>query len=278
LSGLAAGATGTGRFVLAGTHGADAVYWQHVGTQLARGLPGYSFVTTTTSDSLVGANPYTSFMVMAEASAGIPYWASAADSGYSVDDLAPPLPAPFTGTYASGTAYLQWGQSAAADFAEFRLHRGHSADFVPDEGILVAAQATAGYVDAAGAPFYYKLCAVDVHGNASPFATLLPVGAVDVPGGALPRELALSAPAPNPLRGSTTLRLALPRAAVVSLAVFDQQGRCVRNLLAGEQPAGEHAITWDGRDDGGRPVASGMYFARCTVEGRTFTRRVTALR
>lgn len=267
-----------GRMVLAGIEGAQAVYWEQVGTQPARGLPGYSFVAATTSDSIPGSNPYTAFMVMAEESGGTPFWMSAADSGYSVDNLAPATPAPFTGTYAGGTATLSWGQCGASDFAEYRLYRGHGADFVPSSGDLVATLTTAGYVDDIGGPYYYKLCAVDVHGNASPFATLLPAGIVDVPGTALPRELALSAPAPNPLRGSTTLRLALPRATEVSLAVYDQQGRRVRTLLDGQQPAGEHAITWDGRDGDGRAVASGIYFVRGIAESRVFTRRIAALR
>ncbi len=268
-----------GRTLRAMPLGSQALYWEQVGTQAARGLQGYSFVTATTSDSLPGSNPYTSFMVMAEEYGGIPFWMSAADSGYSVDDLAPPTPAPFTGTYASGTSYLQWGQSPASDFAEFRLHRGHEPGFVPAPENLVVAQTSAGYVDAIGSPYFYKLCAMDIHGNASGYAFLQPGGTTDVPGPDLPRELALSSPAPNPLRGSsTTLRLALPRDAQVSLAVFDQQGRRLRTLIEGAQPAGEHAIVWDGRDDGGRAVASGIYFMKCAVEGRVFTRRVAALR
>jgi hypothetical protein len=267
-----------GRVILAGVMGTQAVYWEQVGTQPARGLPGYSFVASTTSDSLPGSNPRTAFMIMAEEAAGIPYWSSAADSGYSVDNLAPPAPAPFTGTFATGTCYLQWGQSPAPDFAEFRLHRGQEPGFVPGPGNLVVAQPSAGYVDAAGAPSFYKLAAVDVHGNLSEYAFLQPAGIVDVPGSALPRELALSAPAPNPLRGSTTLRLALPREAQVSLAVYDQQGRRVRTLVAGARSAGEHPVTWDGRDDGGRGVASGIYFVRCEVDGRTLTRRIAAIR
>ena len=267
-----------GRALLTSAEGTQAVYWEQVGTQPARGLPGYSFVAATTSDSLPGSNPCTSFMVMAEEAGTTPYWMSAADSGYSVDNLAPAMPAPFTGTYAGGTAYLQWGQSSASDFAEFRLYRGHEAGFVPAPANLVATQTASGYVDAAGAPFFYKLCAVDVHGNASPYAFLLPSGTVDVPGGTLPRELALSSPAPNPLRSSTTMRLALPRAADVRLAVYDQQGRRLRTLLAGAQPAGERTVVWDGRDEGGREVASGIYFVRCEVERRTLTRRIAALR
>jgi hypothetical protein len=267
-----------GRLCRTSVEGAQAVYWEQVGTQAARTLPGYSYVTATTSDSLPGSNPYTSFMVMAEEYGGIPFWMSAADSGYSMDNLAPPTPAPFTGTYASGTSYLQWGQSPASDFAEFRLYRGHESGFVPGAGNLVAAQASAGYVDAAGGPYFYKLCAVDLHGNVSGYAFLQPNGTTDVPGVVLPRELGLSAPAPNPLRVSTTMHLALPRDAHVSLAVFDQQGRRVRTLIEGSQPAGERAIVWDGCDDGGRLAPAGLYFVRLQCEGRSFTRRAAAVR
>ena len=270
--------TADGRVFRTGVAGAQAVYWEYLSSTPARGLPGYSAVVPTTSDSMAGANPRTAFCVMAEATGGTPFWQSAADSGYSVDNLAPSTPAPFTGTYATGTSYLQWGQSPAADFAEFRLHRGQEPDFEPAPGNLVIAQASTGYVDAAGAPCFYKLAAVDIHANVSPYAFLQPGGTTDVPGTGLPRELALSAPAPNPLRGSCVLRLALPRDAQVTLAVYDQQGRRVRALLAGALPAGEHPIVWDGRDDGGRRVASGIYFVRCAAEGRTFTRRIAALR
>jgi len=270
--------TADGRLLRTGAQGAQAVYWEQVGSQSARGLPGYSFVTATTSDSLPGSNPYSSFMVMAEESSGVPFWQSAPDSGYSVDNLAPPVPAPFTGTYADGTTYLQWPQSPASDFAEFRLHRGQEPGFKPAPDNFVVAQASAGYVDAAGAPYFYRLCAVDIHGNLSPYAFLQPSGTTDVPGAALPRELALSAPAPNPLRGSCTMRLSLPRDAQVSLAVYDQQGRCVRSLVVGALPAGEHVVVWDGRDEGGRRVPSGIYFVRCAVESRVLTRRIAAVR
>lgn len=267
-----------GRVILAGVLGTQAIYWEQVGTQPARGLPGYSFVASTTSDSLPGSNPRTSFMIMAEETGGIPCWSSAADSGYSVDNLAPSTPAPFTGQYADGSTSLNWDACSAPDFAEFRLYRGHEPGFTPASENLVATLTSPGCVDPAGAPHFYKLCAVDVHDNVSPYAFLQPAGTVDVTGAALPRELALSAPAPNPLRGSATLRLALPREARVSLAVYDQQGRRVRTLLAGMQPAGERPVTWDGRDDGGRGVASGIFFVRLECEGRSFTRRIAAIR
>jgi hypothetical protein len=256
------------------------VYWEYVGTQAAEAFAGYSRVVATTSDSIAGSNPRTLFMVEARASTALSAdrWPSSPDSGYSVDNLAPPTPAPFTGQYASGTATLHWAVNAAADLAEYRLFRGSSADFVPGPGNLVVAQPDTGYVDAAGAVFYYKLCAVDVHGNVSGFSTLLPSGTVEVAGPALPRAVFLAPPAPNPARGATTLRFGLPRAARVELALYDQQGRRVRSLLGGMQPAGERTIAWDGRDESGRALPAGLYFVRLAAEGRTLVSRLAVIR
>ena len=67
---------------------------------------------------------------------------------------------------------------------------------------------------------------------------------------------------PNPFNPQTTLRLVNPRAGHVAVAVYDLQGRLVRELLATELPAGEHQVAWDGTDRSGRPAGSGVYFAR----------------
>jgi hypothetical protein len=192
---LAAAAGGLRSVFRSTTHGALTTYWEYVGSVPARAREGYSMVVATTTDSTAESNPFTRFMVSAE-NGGSYYWDSAPDSGYSVDNLAPPTPSPFTGTYADGASALQWGVCPAADFAVFRLYRGHSADFVPDAENLLATLTTCSYADDLGYPAWYKLCAVDVHGNASPCAGLLPNGAVDAPETALPRELALSPPAP----------------------------------------------------------------------------------
>ena len=254
--------------------GAQATYWEYVGATPATGFPGYSYVAPTTCDSMPEVNPLTDFMVQARS--GSYHYDSEPEAGYSVDNLAPAMPAPFTGTYAEGTVTLAWGQSTAADFAEYRLHRGPGADFVPGAGNLVATLTGTGYVDDPGAPCWYKLCAVDVHGNASPYAVLLPAGTADVPPGGV-AEVSLAA-APNPAREGCAVRFALPRAARISLAVFDQQGRRVRTLAAGGETAGEHVLAWDARDDGGRVLPSGLYFLRLEVEGRALVRRVAVLR
>jgi flagellar hook assembly protein FlgD len=63
----------------------------------------------------------------------------------------------------------------------------------------------------------------------------------------------------------------------VTLSVFDVAGRRVRTLVDGWMRAGPHSSRWDGRDDGGRAVASGVYFARLEA-GRILSRRMVLLK
>ncbi|HEY6866081.1 MAG TPA: T9SS type A sorting domain-containing protein, partial [Candidatus Eisenbacteria bacterium] len=156
-------------------------------------------------------------------------------------------------------------------------YRGTSASFVPGPSNLVAALSQTAYTDNAGAPYYYRLTAVDVHGNESPSTLLLPTGTLAVDGAA-PATLALAPPAPNPARGSTVLAFSLPHEATARLALFDVHGRRVRTLVDGMTPPGEHVASWDLRDDAGREVGAGLYLARFEAEGHVLTRRVMALR
>jgi flagellar hook assembly protein FlgD len=85
--------------------------------------------------------------------------------------------------------------------------------------------------------------------------------------GAVPRVLSLRGPYPNPFNPSAAFELDLPAGGQVRLAVYDVGGRRVRSLEDGLAPAGRHRITWDGRDDRGRPVASGVYWLRLEAGG-----------
>lgn len=89
--------------------------------------------------------------------------------------------------------------------------------------------------------------------------------------------LFLMAPQPNPSRSVTFLGLDLDRTADVSLTVYDLSGRVVRKLVDGPLAAGRHRVSWDGRDQRGSRVASGMYFLRALTEGRSTTRRIIRL-
>jgi predicted lipoprotein with Yx(FWY)xxD motif len=253
---------------------ANGTFWELVYSFSASHLPGYSVVIATECDSIADSNPMTWFMVKAVASEGDGFWYSDADSGYSVDNLAPAMPSPFTGSYASGASTLRWGRNGEADLAQYRLHRGHEPDFVPDAGNLVAALHDSVWTDAVGAPFFYKLCAVDIHGNVSPYAFCQPSGTAGVAGAAVPAEVWLARAAPNPARGECVIRFGLPARTRLSLAVHDVQGRRVRTLARGEWAAGEHDVRWDGRDDAGVRVKGGLFFARLETPQKSLTTRI----
>jgi flagellar hook assembly protein FlgD len=70
---------------------------------------------------------------------------------------------------------------------------------------------------------------------------------------------------PNPFNPITTIRFDLPEPNRVVLRVYNVSGRQVRTLVDRPYDAGYHSVIWDGRDDQGRPVASGVYFCAITV-------------
>jgi hypothetical protein len=79
---------------------------------------------------------------------------------------------------------------------------------------------------------------------------------------------------PNPTAGSTEIRFNVSRFGMVRLAVYDMNGRVVRTLVDGPRSAGEHAVTWDGRNSAGTPVASGMYFYRLATPGQSESNKI----
>lgn len=79
---------------------------------------------------------------------------------------------------------------------------------------------------------------------------------------------------PNPTGRGTVLKFYVPRAESVRLSIYDAAGRKLRSLSDGTVEAGVHQYPWDGRDDSGASVASGIYFVRLTVGGELFTKSV----
>lgn len=103
-----------------------------------------------------------------------------------------------------------------------------------------------------------------------------------VPGGADPGgllELTVLPAAPNPFRLVTTLRFELSDPAPVRLRIFDAAGREVRTLISGARlPAGRQAAVWDGRDDRGRDLGSGVFVYRVDAGGASGAGRAVLTR
>jgi len=93
-----------------------------------------------------------------------------------------------------------------------------------------------------------------------------------------PATLWLGEPAPNPVRRNATIGFSSPSGGAITLTIFDVGGARVRTLAQGWRPAGRSAVTWDGRDEHGLPVAAGVYFLRLEAGGRQLHRRLVVAR
>ncbi|MFA6307929.1 MAG: PKD domain-containing protein [Patescibacteria group bacterium] len=83
---------------------------------------------------------------------------------------------------------------------------------------------------------------------------------------------------PNPFNPSTTISYSLPTSQHVSLVVYNILGQTVTTLVDGMKEAGEHSVIWDGRNDHGSPVSSGMYFYRLTTTENSIVRKMILLK
>ncbi len=93
------------------------------------------------------------------------------------------------------------------------------------------------------------------------------------------RRLALKQNAPNPFNPKTTIEFSVPAGAErVSLEVYNVNGQLVRTLVDGPLEAGPHSAVWDGRDEAGTSLGSGIYFARLSADEETAFRKMTLLK
>jgi photosystem II stability/assembly factor-like uncharacterized protein len=93
-----------------------------------------------------------------------------------------------------------------------------------------------------------------------------------------PAVRALDQNYPNPFNPSTTIAFRLDSNGPVKLQVFDARGRLVRTLVDAERAAGPHRVTWDGRDNGGRTAAAGVYMYRLAAGDFIQQRKMTLLK
>jgi flagellar hook assembly protein FlgD len=92
------------------------------------------------------------------------------------------------------------------------------------------------------------------------------------------RVTRLHAPHPNPFNPATTVAFELATPGRASLTVYALDGRRVARLVDGDLAAGAHRAVWRGRDDAGRPVASGTYLVQLRAPDRTESQRLTLVK
>jgi hypothetical protein len=83
---------------------------------------------------------------------------------------------------------------------------------------------------------------------------------------------------PNPFNPSTTIEFTLPAPGKANLVIYDIMGRKVRELVSGQLPAGSRSVLWDGHDDSGKLISSGVYFARLSMGKNTAVRKMLMMK
>ena len=96
--------------------------------------------------------------------------------------------------------------------------------------------------------------------------------------GLVPESYALYQNYPNPFNPETTIRYALPREEPVTLQVFNIRGQAVRTLVDEPVKAGYHSLIWDGRNETGQAVASGIYFVQLQAGSYHQTRKLALIK
>jgi len=152
-----------------------------------------------------------------------------------------------------------------ADIVTYQLYSSDMPGIIPGPGTLLTTTENLDWLDTTtgGLTRYYVVTAVDDVGHEGNPSNEVVVGGIsgveDVPG--LVTELTLHRNVPNPFNPSTKIRFSLPTEGRVILDIHGIDGRRVRRLLDTDLPEGLHTLTWQGRDDEGKRLPSGVYFA-----------------
>jgi hypothetical protein len=269
--------------VRVGRVGSTDYFWELVESQGAYYKTAYGKPVATLFDSTAVCGEYHYFQVVAHSPDPFVFWESEVDSGRSVDNLAPAPPVGLAGEQKHSPAGLElaWRPNGESDLAGYAIYRGTSPDFVPGPGSFVASTSDTIYFDGDwswSGGYYYKVAAIDVHGNESGCALLGPDGVTDGDPPRLPEASYLAQNFPNPFNPATRISFGLGAASPVRLRVYDAAGRLVRALVDEARPAGHYTEIWDGRDSRGAVVASGIYFYRLEAGAFAETRKMVLLR
>jgi len=201
---------------------------------------------------------------------------------YQYVDLPPAIPDSFIVSVVDDTIGIVWPYATEADFSRYNIYRSNESGFAPSVENLYAVIDTSVFKDTEwynDRNYYYLITAVDNQDNESAPSVEIPVifvGIGEVPSPSVPKAVTLYQNYPNPFNPRTTIKYYLPEVGAqpsqVKIVIYDLMGKEVRALVDKKEYSGEHAVTWDGLDNNGKELSSGVYFYRLFWWGREFTK------
>jgi parallel beta-helix repeat protein len=199
---------------------------------------------------------------------------------YPYQDYPPKAPDSLSAISESTVTILSWKPNTESDLSHYLVYRDTLTGFIPDTFKIVGeipkdSSVFRDYDFVLGRTYYYRLSAWDLTGHESEYSDELQVLATEVGESTeeenRPPVFQLSQNYPNPFNSSTVIWYRLPdvgyQPAEVEITIYNLLGKVVRALVKTRQYPGEHKVLWEGRDDSGKEVASGIYFYRMKVSG-----------
>ena len=248
--------------------------WEAVAYVAAGQLPVYRILAPTRNDSSGSGPADEQFLIAVHTSIADFYALEGPVTAHSVDNLAPLPPQNLAGSESGSTVRLTWTSNIESDLWSYTVHRGDQAGFVPSTANRIGYTVDPEWTDAApvlGA--YYKVAAIDRHGNVSIYSALGPDQIGGVPS-LLPRETFLAAPAPNPAANAVVISFGAAREGRVGLVIYDLNGRRVKTLVGDSMPAGFYRRAWNRTTESGHRAPAGLYLVRLEAPGTEIVRRL----
>jgi hypothetical protein len=176
-----------------------------------------------------------------------------------------------------GYAFLSWHTPVAVPPSSFVILRAESIEETPIKLSVIVSPGSdlsfscSDYSVIPGNTYWYWVRFVGQSGEGS-------YGPICVHVASVPAAYALYQNYPNPFNPVCTLKYVTPRAGKVTLRIFNVDGSAVRTLVDGWRETGTQSAVWDGKDEQGRQVPSGVYFYRLKAGDFVATRKMVLLR
>jgi hypothetical protein len=205
----------------------------------------------------------------------------------------PTLPVELSGfvamMYQGNSVMLRWQTHSETNVSGYRIYRGASAQLA--DAIVLNV-----FIDAANSSqtqhyvyydrelhipgsYFYWLESVDFDGSNQlfgPLSVLYEGAGTSVPG--IPVLTGISKNYPNPFNPHTRLVYGVEKEGLVNITVFNAKGQKVRNLLHTNRQSGWHHIDWDGKNDHGKELGSGVYYFRMQAEGKVINHKTVLMK
>lgn len=207
--------------------------------------------------------------------------------GNSTDETLPVELSSFTATISQNNkVQLYWVTQSETNVSGFRIYRGLVNDAAAALQLSVFIPATNSsqaqhylYEDTElfeSGYYYYWLESNDLEGSSELFGPVsVNFGTGDSPNIPVPLVNGINSIYPNPFNPFTTISFSMEKDAPVEINIYNQKGQMVRSLAASSMTKGNHRLGWDGRDDNGKSVSSGIYLMKLKLGSELFSRKLT---